>query len=59
MKLFSLLEHTKVHKPYKCGECSKSFADKNYYKEHKRIHSGINTKQKQYSDKKMSIFKVN
>ena len=38
--MISLIEHTRVHKPYKCRECNKSFADKNYAKEHKRMHSG-------------------
>ena len=37
--------HTQVHmrepKPYKCSQCSKSFANSSYLSQHMRIHLGI------------------
>ncbi len=37
--------HTQVHmrepKPYKCTQCSKSFANSSYLSQHMRIHLGI------------------
>lgn len=37
--------HTQLHmreaKPYKCGQCSKSFANSSYLSQHTRIHLGI------------------